>query len=173
MKPRATVLILTGTLAALALLATACTLPARDDVELAKTLMQSVESGSPSADYKSSGSKVAPPPGIHVTLVSWDPLPVPATGDWGCSLSAQFTDFVPPGHERSAATGSVDARLVISFVKGSATDLSLHIDGAVEVAGENAGTYDFNATLRYDFGTRLYSYSGTVTINGETHTFKG
>ena len=174
MKSKATYAILIVALAALALLVTGCNLPQQDDLELARALLQSLSDSSPAGDYTSSAeAKTVPAPGgIQITLLGVDPEYPPEDGDWTFTLSAEFDGFVPPGYGHSTVTGTVTTVLAISFVKGTATDLSLYVDGELEVAGEHAGTYLFDASLHYDMGTGDYSYSGTVTINGEVHTFK-
>ena len=160
---------------ALGLLTAGCDLVHRDEVELAKTLMQSLESSSPAASYKSVSPKAAlfsPPAGIEITLLGYEPLSPPADGDWTFTLSAEFSGFVPPGYDQSSVAGFIDSILVISYAKNNPLGLTMSFAGELQVSGENAGSYVFDAALHYDVGTGEHSYSGTVQIDGYTHTFK-
>jgi hypothetical protein len=172
---KAKAFLLVALAAALALLAAGCDLVHQDEVELAKAIMRSIEGSSPAESEKSIGSKAAlfnPPPGLTIFLVDFDPLSPPTDGDWIFSLQAEFDGFVPPGHEQSSVTGVVDAVLAISYIKGNPMSLTVSVDGELEVSGENAGTYVFDATLRYEFGSGEYTYSGTIQIDDYTYTFK-
>ncbi|MBN1837592.1 MAG: hypothetical protein JW820_17175 [Spirochaetales bacterium] len=154
-----------------------CELGYQDEVELAKAVMQSVEGSSPTYSYKSTSVRgealPTPPSGLLIVVDSIDPLPPPEDGNWTITLEATLTDFVPPGHEGSVASGTLTSTLVISFAKGTPTTLTMSFDGEMEVTGECAGTYLFEAVLTYDFATGEYSYSGTIRIDEDVYTFKG
>ncbi|MBN1836574.1 MAG: hypothetical protein JW820_12040 [Spirochaetales bacterium] len=154
-----------------------CALGYQDEVELAKAVMQSVEGSSPTDSYKSASARGVllpdPPAGLLVWLVECDELPPPEDGTWSCTLEVTLTDFVPPGHEGSLVSGTLTSTLVITFVKGTPTTLSMSFDGEWKVAGECEGTYLLDAVLVYDFGKGEYSYVGTVQIDDYLYTFKG
>ena len=47
--------------------------------------------------------------------------------------------------------------------------VSILFEGDLMVAGENAGHYEYAATLIIDLSTGEYTYSGDITIDGKVH----
>ena len=125
-----------------------------DDAEFAGSLLKSVVDNGYVDAAKAELPTVYDEGGLTIRF-----SPVAPSG-----IGVDFEAFQAYG---AAVTGYLWGAISVVLDGTTAASVSLTLSGTLEVTGKHAGTYEFtDASITYDFLEGLYSFGGSVTVDG-------